>query len=213
MARISPPRRSISRPARARPTPRSRCRWKCATRPSALAIANAGFGRRGAPARHLVASGARWGWSPPATPKSEQPLLSGLYYLERALAPYADLTQGHDRRAAGARCLGADAGRHRQDRRRRSRRASTKFVGDGGVLVRFAGARMTQGADDLVPVKLRTGGRYLGGALAWAEPQHLAPFPEASPFRGLDDSRRRDRVAPGAGRAHRRAEPSTPGRG
>ncbi len=42
-----------------------------------------------------------------------------------------------------------------------------------------------QGAGDLVPVKLRTGGRYLGGALAWAEPQHLAPFPDSSPFRGL----------------------------
>ena len=60
-----------------------------------------------------------------------------------------------------------------------------KFVSDGGVLVRFAGGRMTEAVDDLIPVKLRTGGRYLGGALAWAEPQHLAPFPDASPFRGL----------------------------
>ena len=60
-----------------------------------------------------------------------------------------------------------------------------KFVDDGGVLIRFAGERMTGGADDLVPVKLRVGGRYLGGALAWAEPQHLAPFPETSPFSGL----------------------------
>ncbi len=49
-----------------------------------------------------------------------------------------------------------------------------KFVNDGGVLIRFAGARMTDAVDDLMPVKLRVGGRYLGGALAWAEPQHLA---------------------------------------
>jgi hypothetical protein len=32
---------------------------------------------------------------------------------------------------------------------------------------------------------LRTGGRYLGGALAWAEPQHLAAFGSSSPFNGL----------------------------
>ena len=43
-------------------------------------------------------------------------------------------------------------------------------------------------SDDLVPVKLRVGGRYLGGALAWAEPQHLAPFPDSSPFARLDHS-------------------------
>jgi hypothetical protein len=44
---------------------------------------------------------------------------------------------------------------------------------------------MTESVDDLIPVKLRTGGRYLGGAMAWASPQHLAPFPDASPFHGL----------------------------
>ena len=63
--------------------------------------------------------------------------------------------------------------------------AVAKFVSNGGVLLRFAGERMTANVDDLVPVKLRVGGRYLGGALAWAAPQHLAPFPDASPFRGL----------------------------
>ncbi len=61
-----------------------------------------------------------------------------------------------------------------------------KFVSDGGLLIRFAGDRMTGETDDLVPVKLRVGGRYLGGALAWAEPQHLAPFANTSPFSGLE---------------------------
>ena len=37
-------------------------------------------------------------------------------------------------------------------------------------------------------MKLRVGGRYLGGALAWAEPQRLAPFSDASPFAGLNVS-------------------------
>ncbi len=58
-------------------------------------------------------------------------------------------------------------------------------MSDGGLLLRFAGERMTGEVDDLVPVKLRVGGRYLGGALAWAEPQHLAAFSDASPFGGL----------------------------
>jgi hypothetical protein len=120
----------------------------------------------------------------PTNLENEQPLLSGIYYLQRALAPYAELTKGTISDALAkhvsvlilsdvGRIAGADHDR------------VARFVADGGVLVRFAGGRMTQGTDDLVPVKLRTGGRYLGGALAWAEPQHLAPFPDSSPFRGL----------------------------
>jgi hypothetical protein len=45
---------------------------------------------------------------------------------------------------------------------------------------------MTGGADELVPVKLRAGGRYLGSAMAWSAPQHLAPFGPLSPFNGLE---------------------------
>ena len=116
--------------------------------------------------------------------ENEQPLLSDLYYLSRALQPFADLSKGTiddalERNASVivladiGRVAGADYTK------------VDKFVRDGGVLVRFAGARMTDNVDDLIPVKLRSGGRYLGGALAWQEPQHLAPFPDASPFRGL----------------------------
>ncbi len=121
-------------------------------------------------------------------------------YLERALAPYADLHKGTIAEAVARRAavlVLADIGRiagadySRVD----------AFVKDGGVLIRFAGPRMTEAVDDLVPVKLRTGGRYLGGALAWAEPQRLAPFPDASPFRGLAVPKEGDSVAAGAGRA------------
>ncbi|HEY5338851.1 MAG TPA: DUF4159 domain-containing protein [Rhizomicrobium sp.] len=116
--------------------------------------------------------------------ENEQPLLSDLFYLERALSPYADLSKGtiEDALTRNAQVMVlADIGRiagadyNRVD----------KFVTNGGVLVRFAGARMTQNVDDLIPVKLRSGGRYLGGALDWGKPQHLAPFPDSSPFRGL----------------------------
>jgi hypothetical protein len=114
----------------------------------------------------------------------EEPLLSGLYYLQRALSPYADTGKGtiSDVLSRGVSVLilsdigkiaGADHARVQQ------------FVENGGLLVRFAGERMASGVDDLVPVELRSGGRYLGGALAWAAPQHLAPFPDNSPFGGL----------------------------
>ena len=115
---------------------------------------------------------------------SDEPLLSGLYYLQRALSPYADTGRGtiSDLLSRGVSVLilsdigkiaGADHERVEQ------------FVEDGGLLVRFAGERMAGGTDDLVPEELRSGGRYLGGALAWAAPQHLAPFPDNSPFGGL----------------------------
>ncbi|HEY6579242.1 MAG TPA: DUF4159 domain-containing protein [Rhizomicrobium sp.] len=116
--------------------------------------------------------------------QDEQPLLSDAYYLQRALAPYADVQKGTvgDALARNVSVLvladiGTVAGAD-HDR-------VARFVERGGILVRFAGGRMTTNVDDLVPVKLRVGGRYLGGALAWAQPQHLAPFPDASPFRGL----------------------------
>ena len=55
------------------------------------------------------------------------------------------------------------------------------WIEQGGVLVRFAGPRLAQADDDLVPVKLRRGGRSLGGSLTWEKPQHLAAFSADSP--------------------------------
>src|SRR5262249_58377974 len=57
-----------------------------------------------------------------------------------------------------------------------------RWVDDGGVLVRFAGPRLAASEDDLVPVKLRRGGRTLGGSLSWDQPQPLAAFSRDSPF-------------------------------
>jgi hypothetical protein len=50
------------------------------------------------------------------------------------------------------------------------------------VLVRFAGPRLAAGNDELVPVKLRRGGRVLGGSLSWDQPQPLASFSREGPF-------------------------------
>jgi hypothetical protein len=116
--------------------------------------------------------------------ENQQPLLSDVFYLSRALAPYADARKGtiEDGIARNVSVLVlADIGNVSGA----DHDSVAKFVENGGVLLRFAGGRMTTNVDDLVPVKLRVGGRYLGGALAWAAPQHLAPFPDISPFRGL----------------------------
>jgi len=114
-----------------------------------------------------------------------QPLLSDVFYLERALSPYAEIAKGGvagllDKHvsvlllADVAKISGDDMGKVKD------------FVSHGGVLIRFAGERMTGGADELVPVRLRAGGRYLGSAMAWSAPQHLAPFGSLSPFNGLE---------------------------
>jgi hypothetical protein len=61
-----------------------------------------------------------------------------------------------------------------------------KWIDDGGLLIRFAGPRLAAAEDDdLVPVRLRRGGRVLGGSLSWEQPQHLGAFPRESPFHDL----------------------------
>ncbi len=65
------------------------------------------------------------------------------------------------------------------------------FVNDGGLLLRFAGPRLAASdvarseEDPLLPVRLRIGGRTVGGAMSWGEPRRLRDFGEDSPFAGL----------------------------
>ena len=114
-----------------------------------------------------------------------QPLLSDVYYLERALSPYAEISKGSigallDKHVSVL--VLADVAKIPQAEMARVK----DFISKGGVLIRFAGERMTGGSDDLVPVRLRVGGRYLGSAMAWGQPQHLANFSANSPFNGLE---------------------------
>ena len=120
-----------------------------------------------------------------------EPLLSSSYYIARALNPFADvrLAQGESPADAVAHFLDqnlpmlilADVGNVAGDAHDRLAR----WVEDGGVLVRFAGPRLAASDDDLVPVKLRRGGRILGGSLSWDKPQPLAAFSRESPFNGM----------------------------
>ena len=120
-----------------------------------------------------------------------EPLLSSSYYIERALKPFADvrLAQGEAPADAVGHFLDqnlpmlilADVGNVAGETHDRLAR----WVEDGGVLVRFAGPRLAASDDDLVPVKLRRGGRILGGSLSWDKPQPLAAFSRESPFNGM----------------------------
>ena len=127
-----------------------------------------------------------------ATTENSQPLLAPTFYLTRALAPFADVRLGD--KGAPQQVIGqfldqklpmivmADVGTLSPEIRERL----NAWIEAGGALVRFAGPRLAQGDDDLVPVKLRRGGRTLGGSLTWEKPQHLAAFAAEGPFAGLN---------------------------
>ncbi len=114
----------------------------------------------------------------------DQPLLSGLYYLNRALQPYAAVSEGSITDLL-ARPLSVlildDVGQMTGP----EQAALARWLDQGGVLIRFAGPRLAAHADSLLPVPLRPGDRSLGGALTWEQPAHLAPFAATSPFQGL----------------------------
>ena len=65
-----------------------------------------------------------------------------------------------------------------------------RWVEEGGLLIRFAGPRMAAdpdlGNEPLLPVRLRPGGRDMGGALSWGEPRPVAGFDAEGPFAGLE---------------------------
>ncbi len=120
-----------------------------------------------------------------------EPLLSSSYYIQRALSPFADvrLSQGEAPADAVTHFLDqnlpmlilADVGTVAGDAHDRL----AHWIEDGGVLVRFAGPRLAASDDDLVPVRLRRGGRILGGSLSWDKPQPLAAFSREGAFNGM----------------------------
>ncbi len=112
-------------------------------------------------------------------------LLSEVYYLDRALAPVGDLSRAPAeiliRSGQTAIFLPdstpLDSG---------ARTALSDWIAEGGVLVRFAGPRLAQAnEDELIPVRLRRGGRQLSGALQWTEPAKIGAVSPDGPFAGL----------------------------
>ena len=47
--------------------------------------------------------------------------------------------------------------------------AVEEWLKKGGMVLRFAGARLSEGGDDFIPVPLRGGGRTFGGAMSWGQ--------------------------------------------
>jgi hypothetical protein len=120
-----------------------------------------------------------------------QPLLAASYYLSRALGPFADIRLAE--RGSPTEEIPklvtqrvpvmvlADVGNLAGD-------AADKlaaWVDGGGVLIRFAGPRLAASEDELLPVRLRRGGRVLGGSLSWDQPQPLGSFSHDGPFASL----------------------------
>ncbi|MEL6954066.1 MAG: DUF4159 domain-containing protein [Pseudomonadota bacterium] len=126
------------------------------------------------------------------TPEREgQRLLSPLHFLRQALEPTADLLEGtlDDLLLASPDVLiMADVAQLAPE----EEAATIAWLENGGLLVRFAGPRLAASdvaraeAEALMPVRLREGGRSVGGAMSWGEPKSLMAFEQDSPFFGLE---------------------------
>jgi hypothetical protein len=121
-----------------------------------------------------------------------RPLTSQLHYLQQALAPTAEVMDGgiEDLLTRGANALVlADVGAFTDE----ERAALTAWMEAGGLLIRFAGPRTARAEadrrsveeDPLLPVRLRAGGRAVGGAMSWGAPQPIRGFADDGPFAGL----------------------------
>lgn len=117
-------------------------------------------------------------------------LLSPMHYLHKALSPSVDLLVGAlmDMIPANPDVIVlADVAQLSES----EEEALFDWIDQGGMLLRFAGPRLAASdvsrevEDPFLPVRLRAGGRNVGGAMSWGEPKTLAPFDATSPFNGL----------------------------
>ena len=114
----------------------------------------------------------------------DQPLLSELFYIEKALEPFAAVTRNNlTALLAGdnAVIILPDQGALAEE----DIQALDAFIRDGGLVLRFAGPRLAENFDSLLPVTLRGGGRTLGGVMTWDTPASLAAFTPEGPYADL----------------------------
>ncbi|MCB8875618.1 DUF4159 domain-containing protein [Acidisoma silvae] len=118
------------------------------------------------------------------TSTADAPLVGPLFYLNRALGPDVEIRRGGLMDLLGqplSVLILSDRPLTAPD----EVAAVTRFVRQGGLLIRFGGVLTGETADTLLPVHLLQQDRSLGGALSWNRPEPLAPFPATSPFAGL----------------------------
>jgi Domain of unknown function (DUF4159)/Aerotolerance regulator N-terminal len=125
-----------------------------------------------------------------------QPLLSPLYYIRKAIEPFADIILPRNADAGSAITevlesrpsviVMADIGQIPDAAAQPLR----DFINRGGVLIRFAGPRLAAAeGDEFLPVTLRQGERALGGSMSWTEPQPVSEFSKSGPFAALSPPR------------------------
>lgn len=118
---------------------------------------------------------------------AQRPLQSGLYYIRRALEPFASVSEYGlaDTALTDAQIImlidtplieGEEA------------RRLLGWARAGGVLVSFAGPRVAENGTLAAPAPLRPGTRHLGGRLSWTEAQPIGQMSADGPFAGLAPS-------------------------
>lgn len=114
------------------------------------------------------------------------PLLSEIYFLDRALKPLGRVDRGPAeillRQQQSVLLLPDETVLESSDFSRLD-----DWIRAGGMLIRFAGPRLAAAVDDpLVPVALRSGGRQLSGAMLWTEPARIGRVAQDGPFAGIE---------------------------
>lgn len=114
----------------------------------------------------------------------EKPFLSAEFYIQRALAPYADITIGTVdavlEKDISVILMPDQSGLPLQ-----TLENLEDWVEQGGMLIRFAGPDMLQGTPFLLPIPLRPGKRALSGDITFENPPLIAPIPQDSPLSGI----------------------------
>jgi hypothetical protein len=120
---------------------------------------------------------------------STQALLEPLTYVERALAPNADLIRSDAASTGEAIAALIDRGAsiivlaETGSLQPATTERLVDWVSAGGTLVRFASPSLAGAEDALLPAPLRQGERALGGSLSWEEPQAIGSFSPTGPAR------------------------------
>ncbi len=126
----------------------------------------------------------------PVKQQESADLMSDVFYLRKALLPTAEVIETDLKNALFASpdvLILVDIGKLSEA----DTKAVITWVDNGGLLVRFAGPRLAasqiglRNKHPLLPVRLRAGGRSVGGAMSWGAPKKLHTFAEGTVFYGL----------------------------
>ena len=114
----------------------------------------------------------------------KQNFSDALFYLSRAVAPFAKLETGGIsdliEKNAGVIILNDYVDFNEKDLS-----ALKYWISRGGILLRFSGPKMSETKNILVPVPLKEGMRSLSGELNMGKALKLAAFPKSSPFMAM----------------------------